>query len=56
MRKRVHTYSKSGSKTNNYTAKQYCLGSQTLVFRAANNIVSSVEVNYSEDETLVLHF
>ena len=39
MRWFVHTYSKSGSKTNNYTSKQYCLGSQTLVFGTSNNIV-----------------
>ena len=36
--------------------KQYCLGHETLVFGASNNIVSSVDIKYSERETLVLHF
>ena len=36
--------------------KQYCFTCQTQVFHFPNNIVSSVKVNYSEDEILVLGF
>jgi len=32
MQFKAHSYPKAGVKTNIYTAKQYCLRGQTLVF------------------------
>ena len=39
MRMSVHTYSKTGSNVNNYTAKQYCFTRQTILFHVPNTSV-----------------
>ena len=55
MRDGTHRYSEAGAKTNIYTAKQYCLRSETILFDSSNTCVWHVKQYCLTSETILFH-